>query len=120
MLFVAAMETPTAIMKRAVQANLFGNLTALSPLQRISIYADDVVLFVKPECQELWAVRHILKTFGEASGLHVNLRKTTSTIIRGSEEQEERTTLILDCELARFPIKYIGLHLALQPLTKGE
>jgi hypothetical protein len=120
MLFVAAMETLTAIMKRAVQANLFGNLAGISPLQRISIYADDVVLFVKPECRELWAVRHILNTFGEASGLHVNLRKTTATMIRGSEEQEERTTRILGCELAKFPIKYLGLQLALRPLTKAE
>jgi hypothetical protein len=120
MLFVAAMETLTAIMKRAVQANLFGNLAAITPLQRISIYAYDVVLFVKPEFQELWAVRHILNTFGEASRLQVNLRKTTATIIRGSEEQEEITTRILGCELAKFPIKYLGLQLALRPLTKAE
>jgi hypothetical protein len=120
MLFVAAMETLTEMMTKAVHENLFGNLASISTLQRISVYADDVVLFLKPVSQELWGVRHILSMFGEASGLKVNFRKTTATLIRGSEEQEERTTRILGCELARFPIKYLGLQLALRPLTKAE
>ncbi|KAM0853896.1 hypothetical protein ACQ4PT_050778 [Festuca glaucescens] len=121
MLFVAAMETLSTMVTKAVEEGLFGNLASISPLQRISVYADDVVMFLKPECSELWAVRHILSLFGEASGLHVNFRKTTATLIRGThEEEEERTTRILGCELARFPIRYLGLQLALRPLTKAE
>jgi hypothetical protein len=73
------------------------------------VYADDVVIFLKPECGELWAVRHMLRLFGETSGMRVNFRKTTATLIRGTHEEEERTTRILGCELARFPIRYLGL-----------
>jgi hypothetical protein len=58
--------------------------------------------------------------FGEASGLRVNFRKTTTTLIRGTHEVEERTTRILGCELARFPIRYMGLQLALRPMSKAE
>ncbi|KAM0890036.1 hypothetical protein ACQ4PT_027328 [Festuca glaucescens] len=97
-----------------------GILASISPIQRISVYADDVVLFLKPKCRELWAVKHILSLFGEASGLHVNFSKTTATLIRGTHEEEERTARILGCELATFPIRYLGLQLALWPLTKAE
>jgi hypothetical protein len=45
-------------------------------------------MFLKPENRELWAVRHILSLFGEASGLRVNYRKTTATLIRGTQEEE--------------------------------
>jgi hypothetical protein len=49
MLFVEAMDTLTTMMKKAVQENLFGNLASISPLQRILVYADDVVIFLKPK-----------------------------------------------------------------------
>jgi hypothetical protein len=48
MLFVAAMEALSAMITKATEYGLFGNLAAISPLQRISIYADDVVIFLKP------------------------------------------------------------------------
>ncbi|KAM0846063.1 hypothetical protein ACQ4PT_055917 [Festuca glaucescens] len=53
MLFVAAMEVLLAVIKKAVEGDMFANLAGISPLQRISIYADDVVLFFKPERQEM-------------------------------------------------------------------
>jgi hypothetical protein len=84
MLFVAAMETLSAMVTKEAGEGLFGDLASISPLQRISVYADDVVIFIKPEHRELRAVSHILSLFGEASGLRVNFRKTTATLIRGT------------------------------------
>ncbi|KAM0891589.1 hypothetical protein ACQ4PT_026301 [Festuca glaucescens] len=55
MLFVAAMETLSAMIMKATEEGIFGNLASISPLQRISVYADDVVIFLKPEFAELWA-----------------------------------------------------------------
>jgi hypothetical protein len=120
MLFVVAMEVLSAVIKKAVEGDMFSNLAGISPLQRISIYADDVVLFFRQERRELWATKHILQIFGEALGLKVNFRKTTATLIRGSREQEEEITAILGCELAKFPIKYLGLQLALPQRRSGN
>jgi hypothetical protein len=120
MLFVAAMEVLSAIIKKVVEGDMCSDLAGISPLQRVSIYADDVVLFFKPERREMLAIKHILQIFGEASGLKVNFRKTTATLIRGSREQEEEISTILGCELAQFPIKYLGLQLAMRPLTRAE
>jgi hypothetical protein len=71
MLFVAAMEVLTAAVKKAVERQLFAGLAGITALQRVSVYADDVVIFCKPLATELEAVKAILRMFGEASGLSV-------------------------------------------------
>jgi hypothetical protein len=113
LLFVVGMEVITAIMARVVEARLLGNLAGITPLQRISIFADDVVCFFRPEKEEVEAIKALLLLFGEVSGLHVNYSKTTATLIRGTEEDKLRIVEILGCEIAEFPIKYLGLQLAL-------
>ncbi|KAM0860055.1 hypothetical protein ACQ4PT_046780 [Festuca glaucescens] len=120
MLFVIGMEVLTAMVAKAVDENLLGGLAGTTALQRISIYADDVVLFCKPVDGELMTIRQIMDAFGEASGLRVNHRKTTATMIRGTEEELDRTKEIIGCRSENFPIKYLGLQLALRPLTKAE
>jgi hypothetical protein len=89
-------------------------------MQRISIYADDVVMFFRPLRHELQAVRELLYIFGEASGLQANYTKTTTTLIRGVEEEKVRTQELLGCQCVEFPIKYLGLQLALRPLTRAQ
>jgi hypothetical protein len=99
---------------------LFTGLAGISELQRISVYADDVVIFCKPLDTELLVVKAILQVFGEASGLYVNYRKTSATLIREQEGDTERVGEMLGCEVVGFPIKYLGMQLALRPLTKAE
>ncbi|KAM0857624.1 hypothetical protein ACQ4PT_048352 [Festuca glaucescens] len=120
MLFVIGMEILTRVMEKAVEHELLQPLAGISPLQRISVYADDVVLFFRPVKGELLAIKEILHMFGNASGLHVNYRKTAATLIRGSEPQEDLIKEVLDCEVVKFPIKYLGLQLTLRPLTRSE
>jgi hypothetical protein len=43
MLYVIGMQVLTATISKAVEAELLQNLTGIKPLQRISVYADDVV-----------------------------------------------------------------------------
>jgi hypothetical protein len=119
-MFVAGMEVLTALVAKAVEQNLYQELCGILPLQRVSVYADDVVLFLKPDPRELKATKAILEMFVVASGLKVNYRKTIATLIRGSSEEGERTATMLGCDIAKFPIRYLGLQLALRPLTKAE
>jgi hypothetical protein len=64
--------------------------------------------------------RQILNVFGGASGLRVNYRKPTATPIRGGDGDEDGIRENLGYEIANFPIRYLGLQLALRPLTKAE
>jgi hypothetical protein len=76
LLFVLTMEVTTALLKKVVDLGVLSPIGNCTAAQRISIYADDVVIFVKPTVQDLVAVRELLALFGEASGLQVNYRKT--------------------------------------------
>jgi hypothetical protein len=114
------MEALMLLILRAVKEQLLPTLVGCSPLQRLSIYADDVVLFVRPTPSDLVAVGDILSVFGNASGLKVNFAKSSATVIRGGELEEQRTADILNCPMKQFPIRYLGLQLALRPLTKSQ
>ena len=86
----------------------------------MSLYADDLVLFLKPHYREMWLIKHLLNLFEEASGLEINYLKTTATLIRGDAEDETRVSQTLECQVTNFPIQYLGLQLALKPLTRAE
>jgi hypothetical protein len=62
-----------AMVVKAVEGELVSN----SPMQRVSIYVDDVVLYFRPATHELTVIKQLPNMFGEASGLHVNYPKTT-------------------------------------------
>ncbi|KAM0834610.1 hypothetical protein ACQ4PT_063479 [Festuca glaucescens] len=119
-LFVLMMEVATCLIRKAVEEELFSPIGNCTPEQRLSIYADDVVLFVKPNSMDLMAVREILGIFGEASGLRVNYLKTSATMIRGTILDKEAVGQALHCNIVDFPIRYLGLQLALRPLTKAQ
>jgi hypothetical protein len=74
-------------------------------VQRLSIFADDVVVFVKPTVRDLVTVRELLKIFGDASGLRVNYNKTAMTMIRGAELERRMVSTILTCQITDFPIR---------------
>jgi hypothetical protein len=120
MLFVIAMEVLTKAVSLAVEHDLLQPLAGITPLQRISIYVDDVVMFCKPVKLELAAVKQILYLFGNASGLHVNYRKSAATMIRGGEAEAKLVATELGCDIVPFPIRYLGLQLSLRPLTKAQ
>jgi hypothetical protein len=119
-LFVLAMEVVTLLICRAAEQGLLSGIGNCNNLQRLSIYADDVVLFAKPTVQDLVAVREIFRLFGRVSGLHVNYAKTSATVIRGGEQTKDLIVDTLRCSIKDFPIKYLGLQLALRPLTKAQ
>ena len=114
------MEVITLLIRRVTEEGLLAPIGNATPTQRISIYADDVVLFVKPEVQDLVAVREALLLFGRASGLFINYNKTSATLIRAGQQDTERVAQILNCPITEFPIRYLGLQLALKPLTKNQ
>ncbi|KAM0911282.1 hypothetical protein ACQ4PT_013589 [Festuca glaucescens] len=114
------MEVVTILMCRAAESGLLSPIGNCTNVQRLSIYADDVVIFAKPTVSDLVTIWELLKLFGQASGLHVNYRKTLATLIRGGAQQKELIENILQCTLKDFPIRYLGLQLALRPLTKAQ
>jgi hypothetical protein len=84
MFFVMTMEVLSALIRLACEEQLLSPFPMISPLEHLSVYADDAVLFVKPLVLDLNAVKLLLQIFGNSSGLHINYNKSTATMIRGS------------------------------------
>lgn len=85
---------------------------------RISIYADDAVIFVKPNRSDINNLALILNNFGEVTGLKTSLLKTSVTPISCGDIDLEDTLSGLPMVCTSFPIKYLGLPLAMKRLRK--
>lgn len=81
---------------------------------RVSLHADDVVLFISPQQWDLAAInKAILEIFGDASRLFAKLDKSTTTPIGCSDEQILLITHWLACAVGSFPCsKYLGIPLS--------
>jgi hypothetical protein len=108
MLFLLAMEPLHRLFKRAQE---LGMLTKIGKCcDRISMYADDDVVFIRPTEHGLSVSNHILVIFAEASGLIINLGKTEFYLIQcGRTDLSFLTSRNL--AISAFPYKYLGLPL---------
>jgi hypothetical protein len=97
-------------------------------LHHVSMYADDVALFLHPTATDMSTTLDILHLFGEASGLHNNEQKSNVYPIQKSnvypiqcpEENLLVVQNLLSNELSTFPYRYMGLPLSLRKLTKQQ
>ena len=83
----------------------------------VSLYADDVVIFCHLEETDLRAVRGILELFGQASGLRTNFAKCSVSPIACTDAEAVGAAELMECQLAPFPVKYLGIPLSTRRLT---
>jgi hypothetical protein len=119
MLFILVMDILNSLISKASEQGLLQPIMRQGHGQRVSIYADDVVLFLKPCMEELFLVKEILKIFGTASGLVMNVRKCSITPIQ-CEEQDMEVQDSMPCNVVEFPCKYLGLPLSSKKLAKND
>jgi hypothetical protein len=95
-----------------------GHLTPLKgqrPRMRLSLYADDVMIFSNPIKEDITCIMHIMRAFGEATGLNINMAKSFVETIRCAEVDMNEVLQDFAGIRATFPIQYLGL-----PLTLGR
>lgn len=81
-LFLLAIEPLQRLISLAVEEGIMSKLRGRIPQLRSSLFADDVALFVNPVREELAALRSILSTFGDVTGLKINFQKSNILPIR--------------------------------------
>lgn len=86
---------------------------------KCSLYADDVILFIRPSIQEATAVKEILNIFGTASGLRT-IAKCSVNPIFGADDNIQEIVSILGCQVQPFPLKYLGLPLSTRSIPKAH
>lgn len=119
MLFILAMDVLHRLFAKASRDDVLRPLPLTEVKYQCNLYADDVILFIKPSVQEARAVKEILRVFGEASGLKTNLSKCSITPIYGGEDILEEVVSVLGCQVQEFPIHYLGLPLSTKKTTKA-
>ena len=120
MLFILVMDVLGHMVSKAANEGLLQPLSRRVLQHRISLYADDVVLFLRPEAGDINLVMEILNLFGDASGLKTNLQKSSVLPIRCGDMELTTIQNLLPCAVSEFPCKYLGLPLSLKKLTKGQ
>jgi hypothetical protein len=58
----------------------------LATARWLSVYR---FMLIKPKLQDLVAARELLRLFGTTSGLQMEYRETSATVIRGGPQEEE-------------------------------
>jgi hypothetical protein len=56
-----------------MEAGIFTRMTRNRARLRVSMYANDAVIFLKPAKEEVLALKHLLHLFGEVTGLQTNV-----------------------------------------------
>ena len=120
MLFILVMDVLCHLVKKAADEQLLQPLARRALQHRISLYADDVVLFLRPSAGDIEITLDILQLFGSASGLTTNLQKSSVLPIRCSEDDRAVLQETLPCQLSDFPCKYLGVPLSPLKLTKEQ
>ncbi|XP_073363559.1 uncharacterized protein [Aegilops tauschii subsp. strangulata] len=114
------MEPLQKLFDKAGRNGLLTPLASCGMEHRTSIFADDVMLFLKASMEDMQRCGMMLETFGVFSGLRVNMRKSTVIPVRCSQDQIEGIVATLGCALGSFPCKYLGLPLTLRKQSAAQ
>lgn len=75
-LFILAIDPLQTILKKAIQDQVIAQVSTGNRHVTISMYVDDVAIFIRPRTNDLQVLKDILYHFGQATGMHINLEKT--------------------------------------------
>jgi hypothetical protein len=120
MLFILVIDVLNSLFTKAEGLGLLQPLTRGNNGQRISLYTDDVALFIRPTEDKMTLTTQILEVFGKASGLRTNFQKSCIIPIRCEETGTTEIASTLACSVAKFPCTYLGLPISNKKLTKTD
>ncbi|WVZ53201.1 hypothetical protein U9M48_004174 [Paspalum notatum var. saurae] len=113
MLFILVMDVLNSLVSKASSEGLLLPLAGQHSTHRISLYADDVALFIRPTVGDLRLIRDLLDCFGQVAGLKTNLLKSSATPIQCADED-------IAYSIKSFPCTYLGLPLTVHKPTKAD
>ena len=111
LLFILAIDPLHRLLRLAAERNIINPLPGRELKLRVSLYADDAVLFANPIAEEIEALMGILHGFGDATGLKINLAKSSATHIRCEDINMAEVLQSFGGQMKSFPITYLGLSI---------
>jgi hypothetical protein len=119
MMFVLVMEVLNSLFHKADYWSLLQKLPPRHIPFRVSMYADDMVLFFTPIQGDLQLAKAIFELFEKASCLGCNVAKCQMVPIRCSSEKVVLAQELFPCPVKDFPIVYLGIPLSTSKLPKS-
>jgi hypothetical protein len=119
-LFVLVMNSLNKVLIKATEMGILRRLARRELATSVSLYADDVVIFCHPDETDLRAVRGILELFGQVSGLRTNFAKCSVSPIACTDAEAIGAAELMECQLAPFPVKYLGIPLSTRRLAAAS
>jgi hypothetical protein len=120
LLFVIATDILAELFSLADRQGTLKANHLLQHKNRISLYADDVVIFAEPDQYDLASIRSLLECFGEASGLVTNFQKSSVILIFCDGIHTTALATAMQCPVQSFPCNYLGLPLSDKRLCKSD
>jgi hypothetical protein len=114
LLFVLAADLLQSIINKAKNACLLRlpiNLGYTSDFPILQ-YADDTLLIMEVNSQQLMVLKSILNTFADSTGLKVNYAKSSMYPINISQEKLQHMSATFPCSAGALPFTYLGLPLS--------
>jgi mannosylglycoprotein endo-beta-mannosidase len=112
LLFVLSIDPLTQILEGATRHGLLHKLCGRGTILRTSIYADDAAVFLAPFKEDIQNAAQILDSFGEVTGLCMNILKSSVVLIHYNSIDLDEVLGGLPITRASFPLKYLGLPLS--------
>jgi hypothetical protein len=120
MLFILVIDVLSHMVAKFAELELLQSLSRLALQHQISLYADDVALFLCLEAADIQVTMDNLQLFGESSGLKTNQHKSNVLPIGCGTPKIQVVHEQLPCELAEFPCKHLGLPLSLKKISREQ
>jgi hypothetical protein len=120
MLFIIVMDALNLLISKAAESGLLQPLSSRSIQHRVSLYADAVVLFLRPSESDIALTTRILNLFGNGAGLKTNIQKSNVVPIQCGDDEIASLNSLLPCHMENFPINYLGLPLPIHKLKKAQ
>lgn len=107
-LFILAMDVLNRIFDIATEEGRQTPLRGRQAKMRLSLYADDAVIFTNPKREDISCIMEIMEAFGDATGLRINMTKSTVATIRCAGLDMEEVLREFSGARVNFPIQYLA------------
>lgn len=94
------------MISKVEEQGLLSSMADVGIKHKLALYADDVVLFARPMVREIVVIKEVFDIFGGATGLHVNMQKSSIIPIRCTQPMVDAVLPCLPCTMATFPCRY--------------
>ena len=120
MLFILAMEPLQCLLELTTLEGALTPFNLRSARLRLSLFADDAAIFLKPVREDVQEIMQILMSFGTASGLLTNIQKSAVYPICCEHLNLSQVMECFNYPVKNFPCTYLGLPLHTRKLRRVD